>query len=263
MRREWILKLDESTSLSKDLLKSYIYIHTYCRWKRKGEKVRSRFHRYLESNPVESEQCSIFFSHPVEYTTTSFDGFPRSWIIILGTYKHPFESHLPSLIESEREHMFRISLPSRTRAQSVSDMPSRIPQIWMIYMVSYLDRSEDIVPIHKKEESAIDSVWIIGQVGRDDREKFFIRISCKEPSRTRRSDLKGLPLIQHIDICCFLGKMWERKVEHRYFVYVSQYNHIQKNSRRLYSFREQYMYTKNIQKYKLCVVNTFKYSVNS
>ena len=138
--------------------------------------------KILKCYPINSKRFSIFFYELFEDSPIFFDRFPRSRIVIISTQKNPLESYLLSLIESESEHMFRISLPSRTRAKSISDISSRIPEIWMIYMVSYLDRSEDIILIHKKEESAVDSAWIVGQVSRDDREKFLICISRKKSS---------------------------------------------------------------------------------
>lgn len=60
MRRKWILKLDDITSFSKDLLKSDIHICEGWWWNGESKKVRSRYHniRVISSK---YEEVSHFF----------------------------------------------------------------------------------------------------------------------------------------------------------------------------------------------------------
>ncbi len=171
----------------------------------------------LEWYPVNTKKFPIFFGHSIKYTSICLDSFPGSCIIIISTQENPLKSYLSCLIESESEHMFSISPPSRTGTKSISDMPSRISQIWMIYMVSYLYGSKNILTFHKKEESTIHSSWIISKISRDDRDKFFICISRKKSSWTCRCKFWWLPLVDHINIRFFMQKIWKQKMEHRYY----------------------------------------------
>ena len=169
----------------------------------------------LYSNPVSPVFNFVTIGIPLKHSSIVFDYFRRGNIIIEASNQYFFESQFFSFEKCETKHLSGISLPSLTRTNTVPNMSSYFDKSWMVYGMSYLNRSENPLIFHEEKEMRIYTIRIGCYIFCDYCEKFLETLTRKKFPWTRRH-FKTPPLRNHIQVGLFMWEIWEFELGHNY-----------------------------------------------